>query len=291
MLPYDPFLDRLIDLALEEDAGATGDVTSFACIDPATTADAYVLAKEPLVVSGLLPFARVFGRLDETVRIKPLAKDGAYVEKGTIVARLSGNARSLLLGERPALNFIMRLSGIATTTKRAVDVLQGFPGTRLLDTRKTTPGWRALEKAAVRAGGGHNHRMGLFDGLLIKDNHIVAAGGIAEAVRRARLSAHHLLKIEVETSTLEQVDEALSLMVEALLLDNMDEATMTEAARRAQAHAQKTGRPVVLEASGNMTLERLPKVAACGVDFISMGALTHGARSVDLSMKLELASS
>ncbi len=289
MLPYDPFLDRLIDLALEEDAGATGDVTSHVCVDPSTMAEAYVLAKEPLVLAGLSAFARVFGRLDETVRIKPLAGDGAFVEKGTIVARVFGNARSLLLGERPALNFLMRLSGVATYTKRMVDALAPFPGTRLVDTRKTTPGWRALEKAAVRAGGGHNHRMGLFDGVLIKDNHILAAGGIPEAVRRARLGVHHLLKIEVECSTLEQVDTALSLFVEALLLDNMDDATMTEAARRAQVHAAKTGRPVVLEASGNMTFERLPKVAQCGVDFISMGALTHGARSVDLSMKLELA--
>lgn len=288
----DPLLDRLIDLAFEEDLAGAGDVTTRATIAPGTRAVATVRAKERLVLAGVDVFTRVFARLDPSVQLEVLHADGAVLDKGTHVIRASGDAHSLLVGERPALNFLMRLSGIATLTAQMVAAVQGT-GARVVDTRKTTPGWRHIEKAAVRAGGGHNHRAGLFDGVLIKDNHLEAAGGVKAAVLRARAHAHHLLRIEVECATLAQVDECLALGVDGMLLDNMDEPTMAEAVRRVRAHPSQQAAGalrVLLEASGNMTLERLPKVAATGVDIISMGALTHQARSVDLSMKLQLLS-
>jgi nicotinate-nucleotide pyrophosphorylase (carboxylating) len=285
---HEPFTDRLIELALEEDLGATGDVTTRATVDPNARAEARVVAKEPLVVAGTAVFARVLRRVDPTLELEVLVEDGVRVEKGTRVITARGAATSLLVAERPALNFLMRLSGIATLTATMAAALVGHEGVRVVDTRKTTPGWRALEKAAVRAGGGGNHRMGLFDGVLIKDNHIEAAGGITAAVTRARANAHHLLAIEVECGTLADVDEALSLDVACLLLDNMGDEMLTEAVRRVRAYEAKGHRKVVVEASGNMSLARLPSVAACGVDLISMGALTHQARSVDLSMKIEL---
>jgi nicotinate-nucleotide pyrophosphorylase (carboxylating) len=287
----EPHLDRLIDLAFEEDLAGAGDVTTRATVLPATRGIASVRAKERLVLAGVDVFVRVFQRLDPSVELEVLHKDGDVVDKGTVVIRAQGPAPSLLVGERPALNFLMRLSGIATLTAQMVEAVRGT-GARVVDTRKTTPGWRQIEKAAVRAGGGGNHRTGLFDGVLIKDNHIEAAGGVRAAVERARAYAHHLLKIEVECAHLAQVDECLALGVDGLLLDNMDEPTMTEAVRRVRAHPSQQAAGalrITLEASGNMTLERLPKVAATGVDIISMGALTHQARSVDLSMKLKLA--
>jgi nicotinate-nucleotide pyrophosphorylase (carboxylating) len=287
----EPHLDRLIDLAFEEDLAGAGDVTTRGTVLPGTRGVADVRAKERLVLAGVDVFARVFARLDPSVALELLHKDGDVVDKGTTVIRAMGDAHSLLVGERPALNFLMRLSGIATLTAQMVAAVAGT-GARIVDTRKTTPGWRQIEKAAVRAGGGSNHRTGLFDGVLIKDNHIEAAGGIRAAVERARSTAHHLLKIEVECATLAQVDECLTLGVEGMLLDNMDEPTMAEAVRRVRAHPSQQvpgALHITLEASGNMTLERLPKVAATGVDIISMGALTHQARSVDLSMKLKLA--
>jgi nicotinate-nucleotide pyrophosphorylase (carboxylating) len=286
----DPLLDRLIDLAFEEDLAGAGDITTRSTVRPGTRAVATMRAKEPLVLAGVDVFARVFARLDPTVQLEILHRDGATLAKGTPVIRASGDAHSLLIGERPALNFVMRLSGIATLTARMVDAVRGTSA-RIVDTRKTTPGWRHLEKAAVRAGGGHNHRAGLFDGILIKDNHLEAAGGVAAAVAGARTHGHHLLKIEVECATLAQVDECLAIGVDGLLLDNMDEPTMAEAVRRVRAHPSQQAPGalrILLEASGNMTLERLPKVAATGVDIISMGALTHQARSMDLSMKLQL---
>ena len=283
----DPLVDRLIDLAFEEDLGAAGDLTTSATVPATTRAEAQVRAKEPLVLAGIAVFCRVFERLDPAVRIDVLSRDGTRVAPGTVVMRASGRAHSLLIGERPALNFLMRLSGIATQAAQIAAVVQGS-GARVVDTRKTTPGWRALEKAAVRAGGCASHRMGLFDGILIKDNHIEAAGGITAAVGRARAHAHHLIKIEVEAASQAQVDECLALGVEAILLDNMDDAALGAVVRTVRVHEQQSGRKVVLEASGNMTIERLPRVAATGVDLISMGALTHQARSVDLSMKLKL---
>jgi nicotinate-nucleotide pyrophosphorylase (carboxylating) len=287
----DPLLDRLIDLAFEEDLAGAGDVTTRATVLAGTRGVATVRAKERLTLAGIDVFVRVFQRLDPSVELELLHKDGDVVDKGTVVIRAVGDAHSLLVGERPALNFLMRLSGVATLTAQMVEAVRGT-GARVVDTRKTTPGWRQIEKAAVRAGGGSNHRTGLFDGVLIKDNHIEAAGGIRPAVERARSQAHHLLKIEVECATLAQVDECLALGVEGMLLDNLDEPTMAEAVRRVRAHPSQQAAGalrILLEASGNMTLERLPKVAATGVDIISMGALTHQARSVDLSMKLKLA--
>ena len=283
----DPLVDRLIDLALEEDLGAGGDVTTRATVPPETRAEALVRAKEPLILAGVAVFCRVFERVDPSAVVTVLEREGASVAPGTVMLRATGLAHSLLVGERPALNFLMRLSGIATQAARFASAVRGTRA-RVVDTRKTTPGWRALEKEAVRVGGCANHRAGLFDGVLIKDNHIEAAGGIAAAVAGARARAHHLLKIEVEAASQAHVEECLALGVEAILLDNMDDDAIARAVQAVRAHEQRTGARVVLEASGNMTLERLPRVAATGVDLISMGALTHQARSVDLSMKLTL---
>lgn len=280
----DPLIDRLIDLAFEEDLGAGGDITTRTTVPPSTRGVATVRAKESLVLAGVDVFCRVFERLDPRVELEVLRSDGDHLVKGDNVIIARGLASSLLIGERPALNFMMRLSGIATLTATMMKAVAGTSAS-VVDTRKTTPGWRSLEKAAVRAGGGKNHRVGLFDGILIKDNHLEAAGGVRAAVAGARACGHHLVKVEVECATLAQVDECLAVGVDGVLLDNMDNATMTEAVQRIRAHS---GRQVVIEASGNMTLERLPGVAATGVDLISMGALTHQAQSVDLSMKLKL---
>jgi nicotinate-nucleotide pyrophosphorylase (carboxylating) len=269
--------ERLVDLALEEDL-ALGDVTSEATIDAAARGEGAFLAKEDLVVAGAAVAARVFERLGAECRFE--VEDGARVERGRRFGTARGPVRALLAAERTALNFLQRLSGVATATRRCVDALaQGGGRTRLLDTRKTTPGWRMLEKAAVRAGGGKNHRFALGDGVLVKDNHVAACGGVAEAVRRARARGGAMLRVEVEVVDLPGLDEAIAAGAEIVLLDNMDDAAIAEAVRRA------AGR-VLLEASGNMTLERLPRVAATGVDFVSMGAITHSAPAVDISFEL-----
>ncbi len=270
-------VERLIELALEEDL-LLGDVTSEATIDPAATGEGRFLVKEELVLAGTAVACRVFEKLGAECRFD--APDGARARRGDLVGTARGPVRALLAAERTALNFLQRLSGVATATRRCVDALAAGGGkTRLLDTRKTTPGWRTLEKAAVRAGGGKNHRTSLGDGILVKDNHVAAAGGVAEAVRRARANAGAMLKIEVEVVDLPGLEAAIAAGADIVLLDNMDDAAMAEAARRA------AGR-VLLEASGNMTLERLPRVAATGVDFVSMGAITHSARAVDVSFEL-----
>ncbi len=270
-------VERLLDLALEEDL-FLGDVTSEATIDAGARGEGRFLAKEDLVLAGTAVAVRVFERLGAECRFE--LPDGARVSNGAWVGSAQGPVGALLAAERTALNFLQRLSGVATLTRRCADALASTGGqTRLLDTRKTTPGWRRLEKDAVRAGGGTNHRFSLGDGVLVKDNHVAACGGVGEAVRRARAGASALLKIEVEVVDLEGLEEALVAGADIVLLDNMDDATMAEAVRRA------AGR-VLLEASGNMMLERLPRVAATGVDFVSMGALTHGARAVDLSFEL-----
>ena len=283
----DAHLDRLIDLAFDEDLGPSGDITTQATVLPEMRGEASVKAKEKLVLCGVGVFVRVFERLDPTVELELLAKDGDEIESGTFVIKARGRAHSLLIGERPALNFLMRLSGIATQSRAFSRALAGT-STRVVDTRKTTPGWRAIEKHAVKVGGGGNHRMGLFDGVLIKDNHIEAAGGIRAAVERARKHGHHLVKVEVEAGSLQQVDECLAVDADAILLDNMDDALLTASVQKIRAHEKSTGRKVTVEASGNMTLARLPSVGRTGVDIVSMGALTHQARSVDLSMKLKL---
>lgn len=287
MVWHDPTTSQLIDLALFEDVGS-GDVTTTSCVEEDTRAQARVVAKEPLVLFGMGVFREVLLRVDDSLEILPEAEDGQRLERGDVAVRAKGSARSLLVAERTALNFLQRLSGVATLTRAMADALAPFPNTRLVDTRKTTPGFRTLEKAAVRAGGGKNHRGGLSDGVLIKDNHIAAAGGITKALLAARASAHHLLKLEVETTTLDEVSEALSASADVILLDNMDDDTLSQAAALVRAHVVDTKRRVLMEASGNMSLERLPRIGALGIDLVSVGALTHSARAVDLSMKLEL---
>ncbi|MGB8930280.1 MAG: carboxylating nicotinate-nucleotide diphosphorylase [Anaeromyxobacteraceae bacterium] len=270
-------VERLIDLALEEDL-LLGDVTSEATLSPSAAGEGTFLAKDDLVLAGTAVATRVFERLGAECRFT--REDGARVIRGEVVGTAIGPVRALLAAERTALNFLQRLSGVATATRRAVDALAAGGGkTRLLDTRKTTPGWRMIEKAAVRAGGGKNHRFSLGDGILIKDNHVAACGGVAEAVRRARGSAGAMLKIEVEVVDLPGLDAAIAAGADIVLLDNMDDAAVAASVKRA------AGR-VLLEASGNMTHERLPRIAATGVDFVSMGAVTHSARAVDLSFEL-----
>jgi nicotinate-nucleotide pyrophosphorylase (carboxylating) len=270
-------LDRLIDLALEEDIGP-GDVTTQALVDPELQGEAHIRAKAALVVAGLAVAARVFQKLDTKVVFAAAVDDGQEVEKGTVLARLTGPVASILNGERVALNFLQRLSGIATFTRAMAAQVAGTQAV-LVDTRKTTPGWRVLEKYAVRLGGGRNHRLGLFDGVLIKNNHLTAVGSISQAVRQAKARAHHLLKIEVEVTDLNGLEEALSAGADLILLDNMDDATLKKAVELTRGRA-------VLEASGSMTKDRLPQVAATGVNLISMGALTHSAPAVDIHLRL-----
>jgi len=271
-------VDRLIALALEEDLGSAGDVTTQALVPAEQQGWAEFLAKEPLVLAGSEVVRRTFAAVDPSVKVELLFPDGARVADRKIIGRVTGALRSILIAERTALNFMQRLSGVATASARAADALQGTR-CRVLDTRKTTPGWRTLEKAAVRAGGATNHRFGLYDGVLIKDNHIAAVGSIREAVRRARASAHHLMKVEVEVVDLAGVAEAVAAGAEILLLDNMDTPTMAKAVEIIAGRAQT-------EASGGITLDRLREVAGAGVDFVSMGALTHSARGMDISLEV-----
>jgi nicotinate-nucleotide pyrophosphorylase (carboxylating) len=271
-------IERLIDLALDEDL-ALGDATSEATIPVPATGRGTFLAKDPLVLAGTAVASRVFERLGAACRFD--RGDGGRIRNGEVFGEATGSMRALLAAERTALNFLQRLSGVASATREAVDALSASGGrTRLLDTRKTTPGWRLLEKEAVRAGGGVNHRFSLGDGILVKDNHVAACGGVGEAVRRARARGNAMLRVEVEVVDLAGLAEAISAGADIVLLDNMDDATMAEAVR------QSAGR-VLLEASGNMTLARLPRVAATGVDFVSMGALTHSVRAADISFEIE----
>lgn len=268
----------LVELALAEDIGP-GDLTS-ALIPSDHRGRAVLLAKTPLVFSGTEVFETVFGKVDPLVQVHFHHGDGARLEPGTEVAEVTGPTRSLLIGERTALNFVQRLSGVATLARAAADAVSGTSA-RVVDTRKTTPGFRVLEKAAVAHGGAANHRFGLFDGVLIKDNHVDAMGGIGPAVAAARRVAHHLVKIEVEVRNLTEFEAALQAGADVVLLDNMDDATLRSAVKKNRASA----RPALLEASGGVTLERLPELAATGVDLISMGALTHSAPAADLSLK------
>jgi len=274
----DDAVGRLIALALDEDVGP-GDLTTEATVAAHARGRARIFAKEPLVLSGASAAARVFRALDPECEVELLAGEGASLDAGAGVLVVRGKMRALLTGERTALNLIQRLSGIATETKAWAAELAGTK-TRLLDTRKTTPGMRGLEKAAVRAGGGTNHRGALFDGILVKDNHCAAAGSVGEAVRRARAFAHPLVKVECEVSTHAQIDEALGAGAEMLLLDNLDDKELAAAVRHVN------GR-VPTECSGGVVKSRLKRIAACGVDFVSAGALTHSARAVDLSLMIE----
>lgn len=275
-------MDRLVGLALEEDVGP-GDWTTLWTVGKEKKGTATIVAKEPLVVAGTEVATRVFLRVEPALAVRSEAEDGAEVPEGGALLRVSGPLRGILTAERTALNFLGRLSGVATLTRRFVTAISGT-GTQILDTRKTTPGWRLLEKAAVVAGGGLNHRVGLHDMVLVKDNHILAAGGVAASVEGIRRGNREGLPVEVEVGDLDQLEEAFSLGVKRILLDNMRLETMREAVRRAKRLGRN--RPL-LEASGNMTLTRVRAVAETGVDFISVGALTHSAPSVDLSLRVD----
>ncbi len=273
-----PHLQALIDLALSEDLGA-GDLTSEALFTAAARGRGWLVARQDLVVSGLAIAGAVFARLDPDCRLQQARPEGARVCRGQRLAEVRGPLRALLAGERSALNFVQRLSGIATTTRRYVEALRGT-GCTLLDTRKTTPGWRAIEKAAVRAGGGHNHRGGLFDGVMIKDNHIRAAGAVGRAVQRARRRAPPTVRIEVECANLRQVRAAVRAGADIIMLDNMSPERM----RRAVAVID--GRALT-EASGGLDLDTVRSAAESGVDFVSIGALTHSAPAADVALDLE----
>jgi nicotinate-nucleotide pyrophosphorylase (carboxylating) len=273
----DHSLIELIEKALAEDLGS-GDVTSEATIPAESTSEAVMLAKQHLVLAGIEVSREVFLHLDPTIRFTPFVKDGDIIHAGTELARLSGNTRALLAGERVALNLIQHMSGIATLTATYVEKLKGLKAV-VLDTRKTLPGLRQLEKNAVRIGGGKNHRMGLYDMILIKDNHIKAAGSITKAVASARTKTG-TLRIEVETKTLEEVREALAAKPDIIMLDNMPIDVMREAVKLIAGRA-------LVEASGNVTLETVRRIAETGVDFVSSGSLTHSAPAADISMKIK----
>lgn len=283
---FDPVFDvALVRRALAEDVGR-GDVTTEATIPAGTQASGRIVARQPGVVAGLPIVAVTFRLLDPAVRVEAVVTDGAHVEAGATLVRLSGDARALLTAERTALNFLGRFSGIATL---AAQCMAAVTGTRavVVDTRKTTPGLRTLEKYAVRMGGARNHRAGLDDGILIKDNHIAAAGGIRQAIARARATASHLLRIEVECETEDQVAEAVEAGAEVILLDNMSIERMHSNVEWIRAHAPHT----VIEASGSIGTDttRLAAVAATGVDLISLGALTHSAPNFDVSLEFDAA--
>jgi nicotinate-nucleotide pyrophosphorylase (carboxylating) len=276
---YSNELESQIRRALEEDIGS-GDITTACTVPPGAVGKGFILAKEPLVLAGITVAAKIFRTVNSDFEITLLLEDGNQAKSGELLLEVTGDLAAILMAERTALNFLQRLSGIATLTRAFVDKVAST-SVRILDTRKTTPGWRLLEKEAVRAGGGHNHRFGLYDGILIKDNHIVAAGGIRQAVMAVRAADTSGLQVQVEVETMDQLAEAVSAGSDAVLLDNMDIDTMAEA-------VQRTGGKLLLEASGGITLENVSEVAATGVDLISVGALTHSARAVDMSMTIEL---
>ncbi|MEA2654815.1 MAG: hypothetical protein QOI23_180 [Chloroflexota bacterium] len=277
MVSSTPDLHQVVAAALAEDLGESNvDVTTSSIVDADLKGEATVIARKPGVLSGSAAAARVFEMIQPPSQYEALVADGTRLKSGDEVARVTGSLSSILIGERTALNFLQRLSGIATMTRRYADALAPYPNVTLLDTRKTTPGLRSLERAAVRAGGGHNHRDGLWDAILIKDNHVAAAGGVGEAIRRARKAA---MPVEVEVDTLEQLAEALEVGAEIVLLDNMTAEQMRKAVEITAGRAK-------LEASGGMTLEGAVAAARAGVDRISVGALTHSAPALDLSLEV-----
>lgn len=267
--------EELVRLAIREDLGS-GDITTEACVDPERSGKGRIIAKQDMVLSGTRLAALTFAQFG--VQSTILHGDGEAVHRGEVVLTLAGPFAGILSAERVALNFLMRLSGVATHTAEVVAAAEGQ--VKVVCTRKTTPLHRGPEKAAVRHGGGVNHRHGLYDGVLIKDNHIIAAGGIAEAVSRARRNAHHLLKVEVEVESLDELRQALRAGADVVLLDNMDDETLAEAVRINAGQA-------VLEASGNMDAERIRRIRGLGLDLISVGGLIHQSRWVDLSLRLE----
>jgi nicotinate-nucleotide pyrophosphorylase (carboxylating) len=272
-------VDDFVRAALREDLGRAGDLTTDAIVPADAQGTGRIVAREPGVVSGLFVVERVFAVLDPRVLVASAVADGDRVSQGTVVATVSGPLRALLTGERTALNLISRLSGVATATSRLVEAVAGTRAT-IVDTRKTTPGMRALEKAAVRDGGGANHRFGLDDAILIKDNHVAVAGGVTAAIEAARRHAGHLVKIEVEVDTLAQLDEALAARADVVLLDNFTLEQLREAVAR-------TGNRALLEASGRIDAATVRAVAETGVDLISSGALTHSARILDFGFDID----
>ncbi|MCA9611671.1 MAG: carboxylating nicotinate-nucleotide diphosphorylase [Myxococcales bacterium] len=269
-------VERIVRMALEEDV-ARGDVTSDATVDASTAGAAEFRAREPMVLCGLDVIEQVFALAAPAVTVERTADDGDSLEVGQVAAVVRGPARGILLGERVALNFVQRLSGVATQTRRYVDALPKGSRTRIADTRKTTPGLRALERYAVRCGGGHNHRDDLSSAVLIKDNHIAACGGVRTAIERARAYAPHTSRVECEVDSMPQLQEALDAGADVILLDNFDDAAVAKALELADGRA-------ILEASGGITLARIASLGALGVDVISSGALTHSARAVDLGL-------
>ena len=270
-------IENIIKLALFEDSGL-GDITTESILSQNFSGKGIIVAKESFILSGIEVAKKVFQLLDpDCSPFSPFA-DGDYIKDGEIIFKIQGDLLSLLKGERVALNFLQRLSGIATLTKSFVDELD-FENVRLTDTRKTTPGLRSLEKEAVRAGGAHNHRMSLYDGLLIKDNHIAIAGSITNAIKAVKQRTSHLMKIEVEVTCQDEVIEALESGAEVIMLDNMSYEQMSKAVKYIDKRA-------IVEASGNVSIQTLNKIAATGVDVISCGSLTHQARAVDLSMRI-----
>jgi nicotinate-nucleotide pyrophosphorylase (carboxylating) len=272
-------VDRVIAIALEEDL-ASGDLTTEACIAPTSLAVAHAVARKPMVACGGSVFARVFARVDASLTVEAHVEEGARVEGGTRLWTVRGRARAILMGERVALNLVQRMCGVATMARTYVDAVPAGCATRVTDTRKTTPGLRALERYAVRVGGAHNHRDDLGAAVLIKDNHVAACGGVRAAIERARAAAPHTAKIECEVDTLDQLDEALATGADIVLLDNMDTATVLLAVKRARGKA-------LLEASGGITLARVAELARAGVDAISVGALTHSVPAADVGLDFE----
>ncbi len=274
----DHIIKEAVTRALSEDLGLAGDITSAATIPADHASEARLVAREAGIIAGMALAQGAFHAADPSLRFAASAADGETVEAGSEVARIAGNTRAILRAERVALNFLGRMSGIASLSARYVAAVAGTRA-KIACTRKTTPGLRALEKYAVRAGGGVNHRFGLFDGILIKDNHVAAAGGIPAAIERARAAAGHMVRIEIEVDTLAQLDEALAQGADVILLDNMTNDQLREAVARAAGRA-------VLEASGGVSLETVAGIAATGVDLISAGALTHSARCLDLALDI-----
>ncbi len=281
-LPITTF-ENIVKNALNEDFGRAGDISAMACIPPENTASWVMRARDEGVISGLQPALLALELIDKSARLEILLDDGARVNKGDIVAKVSGNARSLLMAERTMLNFIGRMSGIATLTAKFVAEISGT-NAKITDTRKTTPGLRALEKQAVRNGGGTNHRFGLDDAILIKDNHIAAAGGVESALKAAKANVGHLVPIEIEVDSIEQMKIAMTHFPSVIMLDNFDTIRMAEAVKILREFANDR---IIIEASGGVNLKTVRAIAQTGVDVISVGALTHSAPNFDIGLDSE----
>jgi len=275
-------IDAIVDRALEEDLSG-GDITGQTCIDEAAIATADAVCRKEVVSCGAEVFRRVFARIDARCVVESLVTDGTRASARTVLWRVQGPARAVLAGERTALNLVQRMTGIATLTRRYVDALPSGSSTRITDTRKTTPGLRVLERYAVRLGGGHNHRNDLGSAVMIKDNHVIAAGGISKAVARARAYAPHTTRIEVEVDGLGQLEEAISAGADIVLLDNFSTDDCARAVERCRGLPTRP----LLEASGGITLERVTELARVGVDVISVGALTHSAPAADIGLDFQ----